>query len=126
MFDFHSSHKKPYETIIIGKYHGTTCKQNKVNHNNHQNCQDKGTFHEIPVRYSVKEDYSVIDLHQSDVEDSGSDVFNHKDESHNERSRSKGFHCNRSYIPDNKVIISVPCSLHSKKPPLTGMLYSYH
>lgn len=23
-------------------------------------------------------------------------------------------------IPDNKVIVSVPCSLHSKKPPLSG------
>ena len=29
--------------------------------------------------------------------------------------------CEESNIPDNKVIVSVPCSIHSYKPPLTGM-----
>ena len=28
--------------------------------------------------------------------------------------------CDHSKIPNKKVIISVPCALHSKKPPLGG------
>lgn len=60
VFDFDSTHKKPYEPLIIGQFH-----------KNKEGSKDK--------KLSVKE------------------------------------------LPETQVVCSVPCSLHSRKPPVNGM-----
>ncbi|XP_060605650.1 N(6)-adenine-specific methyltransferase METTL4-like [Ruditapes philippinarum] len=95
VYDLESPHKRPYETLIIGKYH--------------------------PV--SMETQNATCDL--DNARDS-SQASNLKiDAPENDWASSKDNQDSRGCITDNKVIISVPCSLHSKKPPLTEVLRPY-
>jgi len=138
--DLDSTHKRPYETIIIGRKKNnevqaqsaatrishsvsdtfgppvviednvntkgspqkTTCEcsSSTVHENNfvgipvsrvHEECKDTGNPEKISNFSSEKHGISVDDLKH------------------------------RKPIPDHLVICSVPCQLHSRKPPLNGM-----
>ncbi|KAL4236193.1 Methyltransferase-like protein 4 [Mactra antiquata] len=80
VFDLNYQHKKPYETLIIGKLRKPCCHGNRVN-----------------------EHINKVDVTNDDILCA----------------------CHSIQVPDNQVLISVPCSLHSKKPPLTDVLTQY-
>ncbi|XP_053394638.1 uncharacterized protein LOC128555651 [Mercenaria mercenaria] len=123
VFDLDSAHKKPYETLIIGKFHPAAMETMYSCGGCDCNChQNKAQGHEeISTDKPVYSSETVTSVNASNEPSNANLSINETDR----QSRSDSNHGNRGHIPKNKVIISVPCSLHSKKPPLTEVLKSY-
>ena len=102
MFDLDSPHKKTYETLIIGKYFPFAMETV-----NNLETHDLG---------GPKNGLQAFDQESSAENGNQTDTKSYS-------SRSCDNHDNKGHVPDNRVIISVPCSLHSKKPPLMGMIF---
>ena len=83
VFDLDSTHKKPYEPLLIGQF-------------------EMPTIGECSFSHSASTD--------------GNGEF--VSENHSEKSNDKEYP--EMTIPEHQIICSVPCSLHSRKPPLNG------
>lgn len=118
MFDLNSPHKKPYETIIIGKLkqvdnHDKNDSAEECNNNEDLNCTNKDSNSCLDNPF----DKAHYGSHNSDED---CDIEDLKD------SNCATNSCHDNNIPDNQVIVSIPCSLHSKKPPLIGTFNLNH
>ena len=83
VFDLDSTHKKPYEPLLIGQF---------------EMLADGGSSFSHSAATSVN-----------------SEIISKE---HSEKSNDKQFP--ETTIPENQIICSIPCSLHSRKPPLNG------
>jgi hypothetical protein len=92
VFDLDSTHKKPYEPLIIGQFEIFT-DENK----------SSGCF----------------DLTKQCDDKSG----NFSEKNTEKKNIDKLF--SEFMIPENQIICSVPCSLHSRKPPLNGTKFQF-
>lgn len=112
VYDISSNHKKPYEIILIGRYSGT------------QSASDgKQETEEHTKQYNVKCDTgSTIVQTKVDETDRGrlTEAGFADDGGPDEHSTPRKKEGKMGCIPANHVIISVPCALHSVKPPLFG------
>ena len=102
IYSLDSPHKKPYEIILIGRR-----QKKKVNH-----------FKNTELRF---------DCDDLELPESGSKECAYVDCT----APCEEKHCNRQNdqsetkhipIPENRVIVSIPCSIHSAKPPLAGTI----
>ena len=75
VFDLDSTHKKPYEPLVIGQF-----------------------------------------IHKTGNIKPNDEIYPYKDSK--KRNEEKEFL--ETVIPENQIICSVPCSLHSRKPPVNG------
>lgn len=91
MFDLDSTHKKPYEPLIIGQF-------------------------EIFLDGNSSSGFSAVTKQCGDK----SEVLS---ENESEKNKDKKF--SETMIPENQIICSVPCSLHSRKPPLNGTKFQF-
>lgn len=110
VYDFDSAHKKPYETIIIGKYKGSGCNLDSIKPycgSSEHNCKtdmkksnDENGFKEIHECTDKQRKHCATDTHNSDVNGAKSDpCFNLEVGG---RSSSDCIHGNRSCIPGDK------------------------
>ncbi|CAB4023679.1 methyltransferase 4 isoform X1 [Paramuricea clavata] len=91
VFDLESTHKKPYEPLIIGQF-------------------------EIFSDGNSSSGFSAVTKQCGDK----SEVL-----SENESEKNKDQKFSETMIPENQIICSVPCSLHSRKPPLNDIFREY-
>jgi hypothetical protein len=91
VFDLDSTHKKPYEPLIIGQFEMFTDEGSPGCSDVTKQCGDKNEF------------------------------FSEKDSE--KKNKNKKF---SKTIPESQIICSVPCSLHSRKPPLNGTKFQFH
>ena len=83
VFDLDSTHKKPYEPLLIGQFEMTAAGECSFSH--------------------------------SAATDGNGEIIS---ENHSEKSNDKEYP--EMTIPEHQIICSIPCSLHSRKPPLNG------
>lgn len=81
VFDLDSTHKKPYEPIIIGRFEISPDKTNELE------CSEIAKQNDNKKKVNAKNDKELSETR----------------------------------IDNDRIICSVPCSLHSRKPPLDGM-----
>lgn len=107
--DINSDHKKPYEMILIGRYHESYKKCTAYNPANTGNTKAENECSKIPASDGIS---SITDLCEEGI-------LNNDDpcESTGATGRKEK---ELGSFPENYVIISVPCALHSNKPPLIG------
>lgn len=90
VFDLDSTHKKPYEPLLIGQFE---------------------ILAEGGPRFGRFAATSV-----------NSEIIS-KD--HSERSNANDKQFPGTTVPENQIICSIPCSLHSRKPPLNGTHFCF-
>lgn len=102
--DIDSPHKKPYEHLILGRFGGETTDEPRRGNN-------MAAQQELPsTGLQENESVSVTNVATLQVEN-------------NEQSctTSAASDLREEYrILDHRVMVSVPCSIHSRKPPLSG------
>ena len=90
VFDLDSTHKKPYEPLIIGQFEILTDENTSTGCSTPtKQCNDRN------------KNFSEKDTNKKKIDESSTEIL----------------------IPENQIICSVPCSLHSRKPPLNGMKF---
>ncbi|XP_062612311.1 N(6)-adenine-specific methyltransferase METTL4-like [Saccostrea cucullata] len=132
IYDINSDHKKPYEIILLGRYNepqqpklcmgqrNSSEKPTKENKEENTSRSDSASVKISCVKTDTEEKEIVTESGGSLVvgipQDSGSkelsSVYKKKGE-------------DLEAFPDSRVIISVPCALHSVKPPLFEVLKKY-
>ncbi|KAK3750535.1 hypothetical protein QZH41_018148, partial [Actinostola sp. cb2023] len=101
--DFDSPHKRPYETLILGRYNSS------ARYCNSEQCNVKSS--EINADSIVDNSYDDCTSTVKDrLDDNGLPCDNNK---------------HRKPIPDHLVICSVPCQIHSRKPHLQDILAEF-
>ncbi len=119
VYPLNSPHKKPYEVTLLGRY-----RKPKLS---------DGSSEAEPLKSGITSDDSPADSAATDESALHHDISEGQKCPSNQNSTAKrdssvrqGL-CEESseaaeepHIPDNKVIVSVPCSIHSCKPPLIG------
>lgn len=105
--------KRPYETILIGRVESVPTEATQT---------DSQTNSKAPT--TDNKDGEKISEEQSQVA-SGRDLSESSAECKGHRGEDKCFRTGhisevKSYLPDKRVIVSIPCSIHSSKPPLSG------
>lgn len=106
VIDLDSPHKKPYETLIIGRFKSTK----SSDANQPKSClSDPITTDKTNTMVNTSSDKETIE--DTIVCTDG------KESRHLDKCREK---IGLQSIPTNMVICSVPCQIHSRKPPLSG------
>ncbi|KAH9499928.1 Methyltransferase-like protein 4 [Bulinus truncatus] len=128
-----SPHKKPYEQLIIGKYYSTSGQimkssitlyngQNNKNDsfkNLVENCETpEQCFMSISGKLLTSEDIEK----PSAISENQCKVCTSLNSAAIEKERTSAM---PEHIPHSFLIVTVPCSLHSKKPPLSEVFMSY-
>lgn len=111
VFDLDSTHKKPYEPLLIGQFDDRikACEHNTIKKSRRENF-DNG-INEMTVytwREKNNENKTEISLENND------EVKIEEKQDVPERT-----------LPQHQLICSVPCSLHSRKPPLNDIFRKY-
>lgn len=150
--DLDSKHKRPYETLILGRHKNIvaqdTPQQNNTSHQGDMS-EDKCYHHGIPVSrntewrlelesttgYPLEHDESeqvLIDEQfyktnnkKTDCNDDSNQGKSHIEYGEKGLDNGIGNHSNMinmKPIPEHLVICSVPCQIHSRKPPLKGKM----
>lgn len=121
VYDISSNHKKPYEIILIGRYSGTQSasdgKQETEEHTKQYNvkCDTGSTIVKCDTGGTIVQT-KADETECGRLTGAGFSDDGGPDEHRTPRKKEGETGC----IPANHVIISVPCALHSVKPPLFG------
>ena len=128
-----SKHKKPYETLILGRFHEKSL-DSHVLHNETTSTHQSHTVTELPFHAKVVEtrqqdsSSSVLGLVTPSAkrycrERSLEKTYQTNYEKHEEHDCSKGGIgevYKATSIPYHRVIVCIPSSIHSQKPYLGG------
>lgn len=134
VFDMDSTHKKPYETLILGRFHKKSLDSHEPDDETTSTQQSQTVvgfpFHAEVVETRQDGSSSGLDLDTPSAKRCCQDRSLERTcqtnyEMHKEHDCSKGGNgevCEATSIPYHRVVVCIPSNIHSQKPYLGGQL----